>query len=163
PAAQEPTGLKPGEAVAPPTAPEVTAPAVEGGGASSDAAGEPDPAAADHWAQAGSHALEQSSSSAAGTAPEIGGQLRPLAQPQEVTQLHTNWGTERATILEGQRSGVEAEAGQTRTEASRQLSEANAQAKAKADEAEKSQPDGEQKSSGWWGKIKAVGSKVAGA
>ena len=89
-------------------------------------------------------------------------QAGAAAADQEVASLHSQWGTQRTAILEEHRSGIAAAAGRTRTEAWQTINDANSRAKAKADEEEKNQAEGE-KSSGLWGRIKSAGSAAVGA
>jgi hypothetical protein len=85
------------------------------------------------------------------------------AGDEQIGGLRAEWGAERSAIVAGHKGGIDAESARTRAEAARTISDANNQAKASADEAEQAQPAGERASSGWWGKIKAAGSAVAGA
>jgi hypothetical protein len=85
------------------------------------------------------------------------------AADQQVAELYGSWGMQRAAILKDHKARIEAESGQARNEASQTITEANNQARTHADEAEKAQPEGEEKSSGWWGRIKSAGRAVAGA
>ena len=59
------------------------------------------------------------------------------AGDQEIVRLRTGWGAQRSGIVAEHRSGLDAESARTRDEATRTISEANAQAKAKADEEER--------------------------
>jgi hypothetical protein len=85
------------------------------------------------------------------------------AGDQEIARLRADWGAQRGAIVAEHKSAMAAESARTRDEATRTISEANSRAKATADEAERTQAGGGQASSGWWGKIKAAGSAVAGA
>jgi hypothetical protein len=82
---------------------------------------------------------------------------------RQVVDLHSGWISERASVAGTHKAWIEEQSDQSRQEAQQTITEANRAAKAKADEAEKSQPDGEGKSTGWWDKIKAAGKAVAGA
>jgi hypothetical protein len=81
---------------------------------------------------------------------------------QEVAQLHAGWTAERAGIVTEHRTAISAASAQARAEATQTIEAGNAEAKQRTDAAEQAQ-SGEQKSSGWWDKIKSAGSKVAGA
>ena len=84
------------------------------------------------------------------------------AADRQLADLHGQWGTERAAILGEHKAAIEADSGQTRSEAARTITEANSQATAAGNEAKPTSAAGDQ-GSGLWGKIKSAGSAAAGA
>jgi hypothetical protein len=81
----------------------------------------------------------------------------------QIAGLHRELQAERSGIVAEHKAAIATESGQARTEVTQTAAEANQRAQAKADEAEQAQPEGEQKSSGWWDRIKSAGRAVVGA
>lgn len=85
------------------------------------------------------------------------------AADRQVQDLHRGWVSQRATLVGEHKTWMREQSASSRGEAQQTIADANSQAKARVDEAEKSQPEGEHRSSGWWDKIKAAGRAVVGA
>lgn len=121
-------------------------------------------ASAEHAAAVGATragAEQQVSRAEAGTTKEQ--EAATAGADREIRQIHAGWGKEKAALVEQHQSTIRSESQHARTSATQTISDANARAKAKADEAERAQkesdPGGEQ-STGLWDRIKSAGRSV---
>ncbi len=82
---------------------------------------------------------------------------------RHIAGLHATLEEDRSGIVANHKAAIANESGQAHNEVARTITETNETAKAKADEAETAQPEGERKSTGWWDRIKSAGRAAANA
>jgi len=89
-------------------------------------------------------------------------QLAASDADRQVRDLHSGWAHERSATVDNHKAWIQEQAGASGAEVRQTITAANTEARSHVDAAERAQPEGEGRSSGWWDRIKSAGRAVAG-